>query len=170
MQNVSRTDLALLQEARVLACGRLTSQGEPVRCLGSTFPPGPACLLTLFQAESAEAVRRVNESVHAHFISEGRLPQLPFPAGAPPRSRSDDLSNRELTTRLLLSDCIVHTHVADTLNVLGLHPGCGSADGCRPRRASDCRRPSIVSSRSLWNGPRGRRPKYVAAYELARIS
>ena len=69
MPNVSTDDLAMLQDALILACDRLTSRGEPVRCLGSTFLPGRARLLTLFQAESAEAVRTVNESVHAPFVS-----------------------------------------------------------------------------------------------------
>ena len=68
MPNVSTADLALLHEALEFACDRLTARGEPVRCLGSTFLPGPARLLTLFQAEGAEAVRRVNENVHAPFL------------------------------------------------------------------------------------------------------
>jgi hypothetical protein len=67
--NVSTADLAMLQEALIFACDRLTSRGEPVRCLGSAFLPGRARLLTMFEAESAEAVRRVNESVHAPFVS-----------------------------------------------------------------------------------------------------
>jgi hypothetical protein len=69
MPNVSTVDLAMLQEALVFACDRLTSRGEPVRCLGSTFLPGRARLLTQFEAESSEVVRRVNENVHAPFVS-----------------------------------------------------------------------------------------------------
>ena len=69
MPNVSTADLAMLQEALTFACDRLTSRGEPVRCLGSTFLPGPARLLTLFEAERPETVRTVNESVHAPFVS-----------------------------------------------------------------------------------------------------
>src|SRR5262249_11556046 len=64
MPNLSGADLALLQEALVFACDRLTSRGEPVRCLGSAFLPDQARLLTLFEAETAEVVRKVNESVH----------------------------------------------------------------------------------------------------------
>ncbi len=69
MPNASMADLAMLQEALLFVCDRLTSRGEPVRCLGSTFLAGQARLLTLFEAESAEAVRRVNENVYAHFVS-----------------------------------------------------------------------------------------------------
>ncbi len=69
MPNVSTADLAMVHEALVFACDRLTSRGEPVRCLGSTFLPGPARLVTMFEAESVDAVRRVNENVHAPFVS-----------------------------------------------------------------------------------------------------
>ena len=69
MPNVSAADLAMLHEALVFACGRLTERGEPVACLGSAFLPGPARLLTLFEAHSADAVRIANESVHAPFLS-----------------------------------------------------------------------------------------------------
>jgi hypothetical protein len=84
MPNVSAADLALLQEALVFVSDRLTSRGAPVRCLGSAFLPGQARLLTLFEAEGADAVRRVNESVHASFISlEGaiRIEPPATPAG-----------------------------------------------------------------------------------------
>jgi hypothetical protein len=69
LPNLSGPDLALLHQALAFVCDRLTSRGEPVRCLGSTFLPAQARLLTLFDAEGAEAVRRVNESVHAPFVS-----------------------------------------------------------------------------------------------------
>jgi hypothetical protein len=69
MPDVSGADLAMLQEALTFACDRLTSRGEPVRCLGSAFLPGRARLLTLFEAESPEAVRRVNVNVLAPFVS-----------------------------------------------------------------------------------------------------
>jgi hypothetical protein len=69
MPNVSPADLALLHEALAFASDRRTSRGEPVRCLGSAFLPGRARLLTLFEAEGVAEVRRVNESVHAPFIS-----------------------------------------------------------------------------------------------------
>ncbi len=69
MPNVSTADLVMLQEAPRFVCARPPPRGDRVRCLGSTFLPGQARLLTLFEAESAEAVRRVNENVHTHFVS-----------------------------------------------------------------------------------------------------
>lgn len=65
----SASDLGMLQAALIFMCDRLASRGEPVRCLGSAFLPGQARLLTLFDAERAQSVRRVNESVHAPFVS-----------------------------------------------------------------------------------------------------
>lgn len=79
MPTVSVADLAMLQEALIFVSDRLTSRGEPVRCLGSTFLPGQARLLTLFEAESAEAVRSVNENVHAPFVSLEAAISFPAP-------------------------------------------------------------------------------------------
>ena len=76
---VSTADLAMLQEALIFVSDRLTSRGEPVRCLGSTFLPAQGRLLTLFEAESAEAVRSVNENVHAPFVSLEAAISLPAP-------------------------------------------------------------------------------------------
>jgi hypothetical protein len=69
LPNVSTADLVMLQEGLIFACDRLTSRGEPVRCLGSAYLPGPGRLLSLFEAEIGEAVRTVNENVHAPFVS-----------------------------------------------------------------------------------------------------
>lgn len=81
MPNVSAADLAMLQDALVFACDRLTSRGEPVRCLGSAFLPGRTRLLTLFEADSPETVRRVNVSVLASFESlEAATVIAPTPA------------------------------------------------------------------------------------------
>ena len=83
LPNVSAADLAMLQEALVFACARLTSRGEPVRCLGSAFLPGQARLLTLFQAESGEVVRRANVNVLAPFVSlEAAVKIDPIPSQA----------------------------------------------------------------------------------------
>jgi hypothetical protein len=65
----SASELESMQAALIFMCDRLTSRDEPVRCLGSAFVPAQARLLTLFEAESSEAVRAVNQSVHAPFVS-----------------------------------------------------------------------------------------------------
>ncbi len=83
LPNMSTADLAMLQEALVFACDRLTSRGEPVRCLGWVYLPGRACLLSLFQAESAETVRTVNVNVLAPFVTlEAALKIDPAPSQA----------------------------------------------------------------------------------------
>ncbi len=83
LPSVSTADLVMLQEALLFACNRLTSRGEPVRCLGSAYLPSQARLLTLFQAESAEAVRTVNVNVLAPFVSlEAALKIDPAPSQA----------------------------------------------------------------------------------------
>ncbi len=69
LPNAITADLVTVHEALVFACARLTSRGEPVRCLGSAYLPGPGRLLSLFEAEIGEAVRTVNENVHAPFVS-----------------------------------------------------------------------------------------------------
>lgn len=69
LPNAITADLVMVHEAIVFACERLTSRGEPVRCLGSTYLPGPGRLLSLFEAKIGEAVRTVNENVHAPFVS-----------------------------------------------------------------------------------------------------
>ena len=93
MPNASTAELAMLQEALIFACDRLTSRGEPVSCVGSTYLPGPARLLTVFEADSADAVRRANESVHAPFVSlEAALKVDPAPAATRPNERAESAS------------------------------------------------------------------------------
>lgn len=73
MPNVTRADLAMLQEALRFVCDRLT----PVvsRRPAVVRRPVPASrLLTLFEAESAEVVRRANENVDAWQIAGVRPP------------------------------------------------------------------------------------------------
>ena len=93
MPNASTAELAMLQEALNFACDRLTSRGEPVSCLGSTYLPGPARLLTVFEADSADPVRRANESVHAPFVSlEAALEVDPAPGATQPSEQAESAS------------------------------------------------------------------------------
>ncbi|HKF16683.1 MAG TPA: hypothetical protein VKF14_05760 [Candidatus Dormibacteraeota bacterium] len=82
LPNVSSAELIMLQEALSFTCRRLISRGQLVRCLGSAFLPGPARLLTLFEAERSEEVRWVNDNVHAPFISLEAAIEICPPKGA----------------------------------------------------------------------------------------
>lgn len=52
LPNAITADLVMVHEAIVFACKRLTSRGEPIRCLGSAYLPGPGRMLSLFEAET----------------------------------------------------------------------------------------------------------------------
>ena len=69
LPNATTAALITVHEAIVFACERLSSRGEPVRCLGSAYLPGPGRLLSLFEAGSGEPVRIANQNVHAPFVS-----------------------------------------------------------------------------------------------------
>lgn len=62
---MTRSELAVLQAALSNTCLRLTARGERVTYLGSTFLPGSRRLLSLFRADSAEAVRKAADSSQA---------------------------------------------------------------------------------------------------------
>jgi len=65
LPKITETELALFQAALIEACVRFTARGNAVSYLGSTFLPGPARLLSLFQAVSADVVWRVSASSQA---------------------------------------------------------------------------------------------------------
>ena len=65
LPRMNRSELALLQAALSSACVRISARGERVLYLGSTFLPGSQRLLSLFRADSAEAVRRATNSSQA---------------------------------------------------------------------------------------------------------
>lgn len=58
---VSLTDLHAAQHALEEANRRLAAEGEPVQCLHSTYVPTQRRWLCLFEAPTAEAVRRAHE-------------------------------------------------------------------------------------------------------------
>lgn len=65
LPRITDPELALLQATLNDACLRLTARGEAVRYLGSAYLSGPARLLSLFEAATADAVRTVTESSQA---------------------------------------------------------------------------------------------------------
>lgn len=79
LPKINVPELALLQAALNDACIRLSARGQRVRYLRSTFLPGPERLLSLFEAASADAVRRVAESSQAPAAYLEAAIELPVP-------------------------------------------------------------------------------------------
>jgi hypothetical protein len=69
LPNVSERQLAVLQAALTSAAGRFSARGDGVRYLSSIFLGQQKRLLSLFAAESLEAVRAVNEAALVPFAS-----------------------------------------------------------------------------------------------------
>ncbi len=76
---VTPEGLAMLQAALADASRRLTTRGEVVRYLRSTYLPDQDRVLCLFEACSAEAVRVVNETAQAPYRSITAAVERPAP-------------------------------------------------------------------------------------------
>ena len=59
--------LAQAQGRAIEIAGRMTGEGTPVRYLRSSFVPEDGCCRCLFEAESTEAVERLNRSAEIPF-------------------------------------------------------------------------------------------------------
>jgi hypothetical protein len=79
LPRITEGELSLLRAAFVEGCARLTSRGDQVTYLGSTFLPESWRLLSLFQAADAEVVRNVSASSHAAHSNLEAAIQLPNP-------------------------------------------------------------------------------------------
>lgn len=79
LPGVNEAELALLQTTLSEACVRLTARGRRVQYVSSTFLPGSARLLSLFQAASANDVRAVSDSAQAPLLYVEVAIQLPAP-------------------------------------------------------------------------------------------
>lgn len=62
LPGVRSEQLAAAQKAAIETCQQFTAKGTPVRYLRTTFVPGEARCMCLFEAARAGIVRRVNEA------------------------------------------------------------------------------------------------------------
>jgi Protein of unknown function (DUF4242) len=77
LPNVSEQQLAVLQAALTGAAGRFSARGDGVRYLRSIFLARQERLLSLFTADSRDAVRAVNEASLVPFASIEPALELP---------------------------------------------------------------------------------------------
>ena len=82
LPKISEHQLTVLQAALTGAASRFTARGDGVRLLGSIFLVSQERLLSLFTAESLDAVRAVNEASLVPFASIEPAVELPG-AGQP---------------------------------------------------------------------------------------
>jgi muconolactone delta-isomerase len=61
LKHISMDELSGAQAAAVDKAEELTSSGIPVRYIRSTFVPGDGRCMCLFEADSAEAVKKLND-------------------------------------------------------------------------------------------------------------
>lgn len=67
LQGITMPQLADAQQAAIATAKRFTADGTPVRYIRSTFVPGEARCMCLFDASSAEDVKKVNEAAQIPF-------------------------------------------------------------------------------------------------------
>jgi hypothetical protein len=79
LPGVTMAALAGAQAAAIGAAAASSARGEPVRYLRSVFLPGDARCVCLFEAASAEAVRRVNDAAGIPYSAVSEAMDLPAP-------------------------------------------------------------------------------------------
>ena len=79
LPKINDRELTMLQAALTSAASRFSARGDGVRLVGSIFLARQERLLSLFTAESMEAVRAVNEASLVPFASIELAVQLPGP-------------------------------------------------------------------------------------------
>ena len=67
LPGITNDGLAGAQKAAIASAQKSTTSGTPVRYIRSTFVPGEARCMCLFEASSPDAVRDVNESAGLPF-------------------------------------------------------------------------------------------------------
>ena len=79
LPKINDHQLTVLQAALTSAASRFSARGDGVRLVGSIFLARQERLLSLFMAESLQAVRAVNEASLVPFASIEPAVQLPGP-------------------------------------------------------------------------------------------
>lgn len=79
LPGITMEALAGAQQAAIAAAAQATEAGEPVRYLRSVFMPDDARCLCLFEATSANAVRRVNDAARLPYAAVNEAMDLPNP-------------------------------------------------------------------------------------------
>lgn len=79
LPGVTMQALAGAQAAAIGAAAESTAGGVPVRYLRSVFLPGDARCVCLFEAGSADAVRRVNDAAGIPYSAVSEAMDLPAP-------------------------------------------------------------------------------------------
>jgi hypothetical protein len=77
LPNISQRQLAVLQTALTSAASRFSARGDGVRYLRSIFLARQGRLLSLFSADSPDAVRAVNQAALIPFASIEPAIELP---------------------------------------------------------------------------------------------
>jgi len=67
LPGITNEGLAGAQQAAIASSQKSTTAGNPVRYVRSTFVPGEARCMCLFEASTADAVRDVNEAAGLPF-------------------------------------------------------------------------------------------------------
>jgi hypothetical protein len=67
LPGIEMEQLAAAQKAAIETSKKFTDEGKPVRYIRTTFVPGEAHCMCLFEAENADHVREVNETAKIPF-------------------------------------------------------------------------------------------------------
>ena len=67
LPGIEMDQLAAAQNAAIETSNQFTANGKDVRYIRTTFVPGEAHCMCLFEADNADVVREVNEGAHIPF-------------------------------------------------------------------------------------------------------
>ena len=67
LPGISMDQLAAAQKAAIETSERFTREGKPVRYIRTTFVPGEAHCMCLFEAADSDTVKQVNETAKLPF-------------------------------------------------------------------------------------------------------